>query len=240
MKTQLFTRSLLFIVLTLFICVQAGSAPQQPPTIGQIVWVKGDVKALGANQAARALQRRSPIFEKDTIVTDKTGTGEVVFTDNSIVSLQEDSQFRIDSYQFGKNVPAGKAKYVASLVKGGFRTITGLIPKENASNYQVNTPVSTIAVQGTKYAAVLSGGKLYMKQYGGTPCIKNKYGTICLSTDFPYASSAADSAPQRLTKMPSVFQTEIQLTPGSFDPTATPSSPGGNFKGGVVNSFCIG
>lgn len=242
MKIQLFTRTLLFIVLALFICAQPGAAPQQPPTIGQIVWVKGDVKAMGPNQAVRALQRRSPIFEKDTIMTDKSSTGEVVFTDNSVVSLQQDSELRIDSYQFGKDVPAGKVKYVASLVKGGFRTITGLIPKANANNYQVNTPVATIAVQGTKYAAVLSGGQLYMKRYGGAPCVHNKYGTLCLDANLPFASAGASSAPVGSTKAPGVFQTEIELTPDSFNPNATPAAGGvgGTKGGGVVSSFCIG
>lgn len=241
MKIHRFLHCFLFLALILFFSVQAGSAEQQPPSIGQIVWVKGEVKAITANQAVRTLQRRSPIFTKDTIVTDKASTGEVVFTDNSVVSLQQDTQLRIDEYQFGKNVEPGKAKYVASLIKGGFRTITGLIPKENANNYQVNTPVATIAVQGTHYVAIYRG-QLFLKYLSGAPCMRNSKGTVCLNANLPYAEAASGGGPVGTTKEPSVFKDiTIELTPASFDPTASPTNPNGTgTKGGVVGSFCIG
>lgn len=248
MKTQTISKCIAFASIVLLISVQSRSAEQQaaaqPQSIGQIVWVKGTVKATGAANQTRPLQRRSAIYTKDTIVTEKGSTGEVVFSDNSVVSLQEDTQLRIDEYQFGKNVPAGKSKYVASLVKGGFRTITGLIPKDNPNNYSVHTPVATIAVQGTQYTAVYKG-KLFMKYQSGKPCINNSKGRICLDAKNPYAAAAADSSPVRLQSEPSVFKNDLDLTPASFNPNGAPGGPespsgppGG--KSGVVGSFCIG
>lgn len=217
-------------------------AASQSQTIGQVVWVKGEVKAIVGNQS-RALQRRSPVYAKDTIVTDKTSTGQLVFSDNSLVSLSADTVMRIDEYQFGKNVPKGQSKFVASLVKGGFRTITGLIPKDNADNYQVNTPVATIGVRGTSYAIRFSNGQLYAKYISGRPCIHNKKGEVCLSASEIYASvGSAGAMPVILAHDPGVFNSIPDLTPATFTPTS-PFSGVTNGPGGTItpknNSFCI-
>jgi len=42
-----------------------------------------------------------------------------------------------------------------SLLKGGFRSISGLIGKINHDEYQVTTPVATIGVRGTDYLVVI-------------------------------------------------------------------------------------
>lgn len=41
------------------------------------------------------------------------------------------------------------------LLKGGFRTVSGLIGKTNATDYQVTTPVATIGIRGTDYYAYI-------------------------------------------------------------------------------------
>lgn len=215
----------------------------QPQTIGQVVWVKGEVKAVVGNQS-RALQRRSPVYDKDTIVTDKTSTGQLVFSDNSLVSLSADTAMRIDEYQYGKNVPKGQSKFVASLVKGGFRTITGLIPKDNPDNYQVNTPVATIGVRGTSYAIRFTNGQLFAKYLTGRPCIHNKKGEVCLNASEVYANvSGADVMPVILAHDPGGFQNIPDITSATFSPTAPSSFGVTNGPGGSItpknNSFCI-
>jgi hypothetical protein len=41
------------------------------------------------------------------------------------------------------------------LLKGGFRTVSGLIGKANRSDYEVTTPVATIGIRGTDYYAYI-------------------------------------------------------------------------------------
>lgn len=41
------------------------------------------------------------------------------------------------------------------LLKGGFRTVSGLIGKTHADDYQVTTPVATIGIRGTDYYAFI-------------------------------------------------------------------------------------
>lgn len=221
----------------------AAPVAQGPQPIGQVVWVKGVVNALEPNQKPRALQRRSPIFEQDTITTDKTSTGEIVFSDNSLMTFSTDSTVKIDSYAYGKSVPKGQSKFVASVVKGGFRTISGLIPKDNPDNYKVNTPVATIAIEGTAYA-VSYRGQLYVKYFAGRPCVKNEKGTICLSDATPLASvGSASSAPVFITAAPGVFDAQPDVTPASFSETTTGTDGAvGGSTGttkGPVGGFCI-
>ncbi|MFA5938607.1 MAG: hypothetical protein WC809_04555 [Sinimarinibacterium sp.] len=41
------------------------------------------------------------------------------------------------------------------LLKGGFRTVSGLIGKGNPDEYRINTPVATIGIRGTDYWVIL-------------------------------------------------------------------------------------
>lgn len=44
------------------------------------------------------------------------------------------------------------------LLKGGFRSVSGLIGKANHEDYRVSTPVATIGIRGTRYGARLCQG----------------------------------------------------------------------------------
>ncbi len=54
--------------------------------------------------------------------------------------------------QGGQN---GASRAFFSLLKGGFRSISGLIGKINHDEYQVATPVATIGIRGTDYLVVI-------------------------------------------------------------------------------------
>ena len=45
------------------------------------------------------------------------------------------------------------------LVKGGFRTVSGLIGKASQDDYRVNTPVATIGIRGTRYGVRICQGE---------------------------------------------------------------------------------
>ena len=120
-----------------------------------MVWVNGTVKAAFPEQAPRVLARGSVIYEQDTVTTAPGSTGEIVFTDNSIISLRSDTTFVIEQYSFNQKSPASGGQYIMNLIKGGFRTITGFIAKSQPENYQVKTPVATIGVRGTSYTRLI-------------------------------------------------------------------------------------
>jgi hypothetical protein len=115
----------------------------------QVDFAVGNVTAVGSNGQSRALGKGAKVEQGDTVNTNG-GRAQLRFTDGAYVSLQPESQFRIDQYRFeGKQ--DGNEKGFFSLLKGGLRTITGLVGRSNKANYQVTTSVATIGIRGTEY-----------------------------------------------------------------------------------------
>ena len=119
-----------------------------PAPAAQVDFAVGNVTAVGSNGQSRALGKGAQIEQGDTVNTNG-GRAQLRFTDGAYVSLQPESQFRIDQYRFdGKQ--DGNEKGFFSLLKGGLRTITGLVGRSNKANYQVSTSVATIGIRGTE------------------------------------------------------------------------------------------
>jgi hypothetical protein len=115
----------------------------------QVDFAVGDVTAVGPNGQSRTLGKGAQIEQGDTVNTN-AGRAQLRFTDGAYVSLQPQTQFRIDQYRYeGKS--DGNEKGFFSLLKGGLRTITGLVGRSNKRNYQVSTSVATIGIRGTEY-----------------------------------------------------------------------------------------
>jgi hypothetical protein len=95
------------------------------------------------------LTKGAEINSGDTVLTN-SGRVQLRFSDGAYVSLQPGSEFRIDDYRFDGRTD-GTERGVFSLLKGGLRTITGLVGRTNRKAYQVNTSVATIGIRGTEY-----------------------------------------------------------------------------------------
>jgi hypothetical protein len=109
----------------------------------------GNVAAVNKAGQSRPVAKGAVIEEGETINTNN-GRTQLRFTDGAYVSLQPQSEFRIDQYRYdGKQ--DGSEKTFVSLLKGGLRTITGLVGRTNKKNYQVTTTVATIGIRGTEY-----------------------------------------------------------------------------------------
>lgn len=129
------------------------SAAEQSPAAGVVVMTVGNVTVTGGAGGGRSLQRRSQIFTGETITTGKESRAQIRFSDGSLISLQEGSQFRIESYSYQQEKKGNNATY--QLLKGGMRTISGAVGKVNRDEYKVATPVATIGIRGTDYELML-------------------------------------------------------------------------------------
>ena len=236
LRIRLMTMFSILLIGCLFFAYskQAHTATPAPVMIGQVVWVAGVVKASAPGGKPRDLKRGSAIYEKDTIVTDASGSGQIVFTDSSLVSLRTNSTIQIEQYRYNKNAP-GDNSYVASVVKGGFRTITGLISKGNPDAYKVKTPVATIGVRGTMYSiSYTPKDGLSVKLDKGAITVTNQSGQLELNQaqNQIYASIAsATTRPTLVKKQPAVFNTEPAVVPAPA-PAAQPA--GGDQTGATT------
>lgn len=216
-----------------------ASQPAKPSGVAQVVWVKGVVKAISINKTERTLQRRDVVYEKDVIVTDKEGSGQLVFTDNTLIALRESTEVHIDKYKFTGGKAPSEDQYLVSLAKGGFRTITGQIAKTNPANYQVNTPVATIGVRGTQWSVYIGPeSQLYFKIESGSIKITTPQGVANLSegTKNLYAVIVKGQVPVVTSQVPAgasaTFSAQPNIVPAkSSMPTSDTNAPAAGAAG---------
>lgn len=110
----------------------------------------GDVAAVKADGSRRPLARGADVDPGETVDTGN-GRTQLRFTDGAMVSLQPQTQFRIDAYSFS-GATDGSEKGFFSLLKGAMRTISGAIGKGDTKAYRLDTAVATIGIRGTEFA----------------------------------------------------------------------------------------
>ncbi|MBE9560593.1 MAG: FecR domain-containing protein [Proteobacteria bacterium] len=125
-------------------------------TVARSVFVRKGLIAKSIDGASRTLKAGSAIFEGDTLITKANAYAILVFRDKSRVSLQANTVFRVDEMKFDKN-KAKESTALFSLLRGGLRTITGLIGKLNPRKYSMRTSVATIGIRGTGYDLMCAG-----------------------------------------------------------------------------------
>jgi hypothetical protein len=111
-----------------------------------------------------------------------------------------------------------------TLIKGGFRTITGLIAKLRPDNYKVQTSYAIVGVRGTTVEAVIQGGAFYVGVWQGTVSVNTNKDEILLGfgQDFNFARvTSINSAPKGLVETPPQFQLNVDpdLQERVVDPT---------------------
>jgi hypothetical protein len=113
---------------------------------GRVLAVTGQVTATQPESESRVLNAGSVVFGGDLIRTAADAAVQIRYTDGALASLTGGSRYRIDDYAYA---PGERGFF--SLLKGGLRTLTGLIGKNERANYRVTTPVATIGIRGTDY-----------------------------------------------------------------------------------------
>ncbi len=128
------------ILLASPLIVQAAGA-------ARIDFAAGNVSAVSPSGTQRPLGKGSEVAAGETIATGDNGRTQLRFADGAQVSLQPKTEFRIDAYDYKGN---GEDKGFFNLLRGGLRTITGLIGRTNKYAYRVTTQVATIGIRGTE------------------------------------------------------------------------------------------
>ena len=169
---------------------------------GQVIIVAGPFRILHANNVSVTPRRGDTFYSGDTLITGRKGTAQVRFTDGGVMALTENSQVKVNEYHYEKDSSSDKS--VATLVKGGFRALTGLIAKEEPSSYKIQTPVAVIGVRGTNLGAVLARGRLFTGVWKGNIIVENTKGTIQLGegNDYNYSEVRPNQAPVGLLHPP--------------------------------------
>jgi hypothetical protein len=164
-------RGLLTVVVS---CLLSGQAIAD--VAGRVNFVSGKVEAIAADGSRRTLTKGELVNSGERLETNK-GRVQIRFTDGSFISLQPNTVFGLDNYAFNKAKPED-GSLLFNFIRGSMRTVSGAIGKTNRANYKVQTPVATIGIRGTGYAASQEpNGRLLLSVSNGVVNLTNNFGS---------------------------------------------------------------
>ena len=132
----------------LIVCVAlVTGAPPTKAEIGHLLFVYGDLTVVSKSGTSRAGTKNLPIEQGDTILS-VNGGAQVRMVDGAMVIVRENSEIRFDRYKFESKARESDDALL-SIVKGGLRSITGLLGQRSKEKYKVATPTATIGIRGT-------------------------------------------------------------------------------------------
>ncbi len=135
----------------LSVCVLALAAVSARAEIGTVQFAIGDVRLTTA-QGTRAIAKGALVNEGDTLIVG-SGSAQIKMVDGGYLAVRPDTQMKFDQYKWaGKE--DGSERGLLSLVRGGFRSITGALGRINKENFKINTPTATVGIRGTDHEII--------------------------------------------------------------------------------------
>ncbi len=222
MKSSFFLAPLLSLVACACFAQGAASA----------LFVSGNAQIVGKDGQTRAAVRGGELFVGETVET-ADGRVQLRFRDGANMSLQPGTRFRVDEFRFVDQ--SGKAssddRGFFSLLKGGFRTLTGLIGKEQREQYKVDAVVATIGIRGTDYSAQLTEAGLALSTFGGLVEVCSSAGCALVAPGETFIVADRNSLPRRQGQAPGGIPGDSRMPdlpppkPGELLPAVTPPVP---------------
>jgi hypothetical protein len=146
------TATLVFSVLLAVISTMAQAVEQAAGRIGNM---SGTLVVQRVDGTVRVVGPKAEVFAGDMLITAKDSYAQVEMNDGTKMTIRPNSNLRIEAYQFRKEAPK-EDNIVLRLLRGGFRTVTGLIGKRgNADAYKLRAATATIGIRGTDFTTRL-------------------------------------------------------------------------------------
>lgn len=127
----------------------SGIAQQEA---GTVILATGAVSALDVNGNIRILAKGSRVFPGDHITTASKSLCVLKMIDDARISIKQKSEIVIKEYLF---IGVADDSSVMELIKGGFRTVTGLIGSNNPDAYKVKSDLAVLGIRGTSFGTNL-------------------------------------------------------------------------------------
>ena len=135
----------LIVVFLLFASVANASNNSFVGIIGAAI---GDIK----NQKDEKLANGSKIFFGDTIISNSKSNAQILFLDQTVLTLGEETELTIDEFVYDPNSQDGS--FVSTVKTGTVKFITGQISKKNPDNLEVKVPAGTLGARGTEFVVL--------------------------------------------------------------------------------------
>ena len=140
------------ISIVVFLLLAGVANASNDNFVGIIGAAVGDIK----NQKNEKLANGSKIFFGDTIISTSQSNAQILFLDQTVLTLGEKTEITIDEFIYDPNSNDGS--FVSTVKSGTVKFITGQISKKNPDNLEVKVPAGTLGARGTEFV-VLSEAK---------------------------------------------------------------------------------
>ena len=152
------SQSLLGLSLVVCISLLAPVLVQAKDTAGNVLRVTGRATITSPDGQIRKIKKGSSLKSTDIISTSARSHVRMKLEDESFIMVRPDSRVSIDDFKYDKKKQAGN-RGLFSLLKGGFRVITGLITDKK--KYKYRTAIATIGIRGTEFSVRVCGADCY-------------------------------------------------------------------------------
>jgi len=142
MKLHLFYRVVKFSIL--FILLLSTSA-MAAPRAGMVTAINGEAWAEARGQR-RSLALKSDVFSEDTLITEAGAKLQLLFEDDSILSMGPSATLSIADFKFDGSAAPSMAVH---LVQGITRMVSGKIVEQNPEGFKISSPLAVIGIRGT-------------------------------------------------------------------------------------------
>jgi hypothetical protein len=142
---------------------------------GVVTHLSGTMSVQRPDGSVRILSQKSEVQPGDVLTTQR---------DSYAQTMRPNSTMKLETYSFNKEAPQSDGMFMR-LVKGGLRTVTGLIGKRgNQDAYKIGTSTATIGIRGSSgdtVACASDCGNLepgtYHTTYTGSYIMQTQGGT---------------------------------------------------------------
>jgi hypothetical protein len=168
---------------------------------GRVEFAIGDVESVMPNGSRHPLGRGADINAGESISTAAGARAQIRFSDGGFVSLQPGTLFRVDEYNY-LNKTDGNEKSFFSLLKGGFRAITGFIGHLHKNTYLVRTSAAALGIRGTGYNMALRDDGLFVNVGEGAISLNNNAGLLVVTAGNAAYVANFNTIPRLTTQLP--------------------------------------
>jgi hypothetical protein len=216
------------------LALAAGAARAQT-NAGQFLTVVGDVRVVTADGTQRVPVRGMLLREGETVLTGAGALAQVRLLDGGLLAIRADTEMRITRFAHA-GAEDRESSLLIALLKGGFRSITGLIGRLNRDGYRITTPTATIGIRGTDHEPVVvlpdTAAQLqllpgtYELVHSGLTTLQNLRGEVrTISPNEVGFVSLQGAAPVLLPTLPVIYRTPTPV-PQAVAPQQQPGGPG--------------
>ena len=136
--------------------VQDSARPNAVQASARLTGVQGEIFATDPAGNRRRLVEGGSVYPGDLVETARGAQAVLVFRDESRLTLGSQTRFRLDNFVYDER-NAGEGRFLASILRGSMRALTGLIARANNRNVGFGTATATIGVRGTGFDLSCTG-----------------------------------------------------------------------------------